>query len=49
MEVKRSEINRYIAEAGAYFAAHHFVLPPFADWTPAEWSQHGSEANGVRQ
>ena len=43
--MKRSEINRAIAEAGAFFAENLFVLPPYADWTPKEWQQRGSEAN----
>jgi D-lyxose ketol-isomerase len=48
IDVKRSEMNRYIAEASAYFAEHHFVLPPFAQWKPEEWRQHGSDANELR-
>ncbi len=28
--MKRSQLNRYIAEADAFFAKNHFVLPPFA-------------------
>ena len=46
--MKRSEINRYIAEAGAFFAQNRFVLPPYADWTPEEWLKRGSEANELR-
>ena len=46
--MKRSEMNQYIAEASAYFAEHHFMLPPFADWTPEEWLLRGSEANELR-
>jgi D-lyxose ketol-isomerase len=46
--MKRSEINRYINEADAFFAANHFELPPYADWTPDEWKQKGSEADEVR-
>lgn len=46
--MKRSSINRYIAEASAFFSAHSFYLPPFADWTPAAWSITGSEADEVR-
>ena len=44
--MKRSELNRYIAEADAFFAKHHFVLPPFAQWTPQEWDKQGPEADG---
>ncbi len=46
--MKRSEINRHIAEADAFFAENRFVLPPYADWTPKEWLQRGSEANELR-
>lgn len=46
--MKRSELNRYIAEAGAFFATNHFVLPPFAQWTPQEWDKQGPEADGIR-
>ena len=46
--MKRSELNRYIAEANAFFAENQFVLPPFADWTPEEWERRGPEANELR-
>ena len=31
--MKRSEINRYIDEARAFFAEHSFYLPVGVDWT----------------
>ena len=34
--MKRSEINRYIKEAAAFFAANHFELPPWTQWTPED-------------
>ncbi|MGB8478760.1 MAG: D-lyxose/D-mannose family sugar isomerase [Acidobacteriaceae bacterium] len=46
--MKRSELNRYIAEANAFFTQNHFVLPPFAQWTPADWERQGAEANVLR-
>jgi D-lyxose ketol-isomerase len=46
--VKRSAINRCIAEASAFFAANRFVLPPYADWTPEEWNHRGGEADEIR-
>jgi D-lyxose ketol-isomerase len=46
--MKRSEINRYIAEADAFCAANQFLLPPFAHWTPEDWRHRGSEANDLR-
>jgi hypothetical protein len=46
--MKRSELNRYIADADVFFAKHYFALPPFAQWIPQEWEQHGPEANEIR-
>jgi D-lyxose ketol-isomerase len=46
--MKRSEINRCIRVAAAFFAAHHFILPPYADWTREEWRQRGTEADEIR-
>jgi D-lyxose ketol-isomerase len=46
--MKRSTLNRYINEAIAFFAEHHFVLPPFASWTPDDWRRYGSEADELR-
>ena len=46
--MKRSEINRHIAEADAFFAENRFVLPPYAEWTPEVWHKQGSEANELR-
>lgn len=46
--MNRSEINRNIAEAEAFFADNHFILPPYAAWTPEEWRQRGPEADEIR-
>jgi D-lyxose ketol-isomerase len=46
--MKRSEINRFIEEAADFFAENQFVLPPFANWTPADWKQCGNEAAELR-
>jgi len=46
--MKRSHINRSIAEAAAFFAIHGFMLPPFAGWTPEDWRQCGPEAGELR-
>lgn len=43
--MKRSEINRYIMEAHSFFAEHQFILPPYADWNPAEWLNRSSDVN----
>lgn len=46
--MKRSQINRCIAEAAAFFAENHFVLPPYADWMPQDWKQRRSETEELR-
>lgn len=46
--MKRSQINRFIDEAANFFAENNFVLPPFANWTPADWKLRGSEAGELR-
>lgn len=46
--MKRSEINRCIEEAADFFAENRFVLPPFANWTPAQWKHRGNEAYELR-
>jgi len=39
--MKRSEINRRIAEAEVFFAAMRFLLPPWASRRPEEWRGRG--------
>lgn len=46
--MRRSEINRYIAEARTFFGQNGFMLPPFADWVSEEWQKCGSEADELR-
>jgi predicted alpha-1,2-mannosidase len=38
--MKRSAINKYIAEAPKFFKGNNFTLPPHATWTPQQWHQH---------
>ena len=45
--MKRSEINREIREAEAFFAKFCFALPKFASWAPAEWARHGAEIQEI--
>ena len=45
--MKRSEINAIIREADAFIRAHGFHLPPFAYWTPAEWTRKGEEVSEI--
>lgn len=47
--MKRSEINRRMREALAFLKEHHYVLPPFALWTPEEWETKGSEYDEIRR
>jgi D-lyxose ketol-isomerase len=46
--MKRSEINRYIRQAEAFFAECRFHLPPFAFWSPEEWDRRGPEIDELR-
>ena len=45
--MKRSEINRIMDEAQAFLNDHRFLLPPFSQWTPDEWSKKGPEAKEI--
>jgi D-lyxose ketol-isomerase len=47
-QMKRSEINRCIREASAFFEANSFALPPYAYWTPDEWRRLDNEADELR-
>lgn len=46
--MRRSVLNRYIQEAAAFFAEHHFALPPFAFWTPDDWRRLGRDGDELR-
>jgi hypothetical protein len=45
--MKRSQINRWLAEAEAFFAAGGFALPPWAHWEPAAWAALGPEGDEI--
>lgn len=47
--MKRSQINKLIVEAKAFFHEYAFILPPFGYWSPKEWHAIGSEANEIRE
>ena len=47
--MKRSQINALIDDAIALLREHQIRLPPFAYWTPAEWSTKGAECDEIRQ
>ena len=46
--MKRSEINKLMKEAVAFFNEMNFKLPPFAFWTPSEWATKGHEYDEIR-
>ncbi len=45
--MKRSLINSMILEADAFFKSHQVFLPPFAYWTPADWTVKGREVEEI--
>jgi len=47
--MKRSEINRAICKAEAFFAKFNFLLPPFAFWVPDDWANRGEEIEQIRR
>lgn len=46
--MRRSEINRILAQAKDFCRAHSFMLPPFAYWSPAQWAAAGHEYDEIR-
>ncbi|OPZ87717.1 MAG: hypothetical protein BWY76_00327 [bacterium ADurb.Bin429] len=44
----RSEINRAIDRAVAFFHTCRFPLPPFAYWSPEAWACRGEEYHEIR-
>ena len=45
--MKRSEINRYIADAAGFIDSCGFRLPPFAFWDTEEWKTKGNEYDEI--
>ena len=45
--MKRSEINRIIRDADAFLKKQNFKLPPFAYWSPDEWTQRGEAVREI--
>ncbi|MEM9009775.1 MAG: D-lyxose/D-mannose family sugar isomerase [Pseudomonadota bacterium] len=45
--MKRSAINRVIAEAQEFLAAHQMRLPPFAHWSPEEMQARRAEIGEI--
>jgi D-lyxose ketol-isomerase len=47
--MKRSQIDALIDSALRLLENHQVNLPPFAYWTPAEWSSKGPECDEIRK
>ena len=47
--MKRSRVNQLVREAIDFFAEHRFSLPPFAYWTPDDWSHKGEESREIAE
>lgn len=45
--MKRSEVNRIMKEADAFWARQGFYLPPFGYWTPNDWKGKGEEVSEI--
>ena len=45
--MKRSEINEIMQSADAFSRMNGFHLPPFAYWTPSDWTSKGPEAREI--
>ncbi|BCX05966.1 MAG: hypothetical protein KatS3mg053_3904 [Candidatus Roseilinea sp.] len=45
--MKRSEINAIMREADAFLKQRQFFLPPFAYWTPEDWTRRGAEVSEI--
>jgi len=45
--MKRSQINRIMAQADELIRRHGFVLPPFAYWTPDDFAARKSRASSL--
>src|SRR5664279_5398045 len=49
MTMKRSQINAVLRDIDAFIGQHQFHLPPFAHWTPEDWSHKGPEAAEIAE
>ncbi len=48
-QMKRSEINRHLAEGKAFLAEQNFYLPAWAMWSVEDWKRAGPEADEIRR
>jgi D-lyxose ketol-isomerase len=47
MPVRRSEVNTIMREADGFIRQRGFHLPPFAYWSPHDWTNKGEEAREI--
>lgn len=45
--MRRSEINRIMLSADKFIRSRGFYLPPFAYWSPSDWTRKGDEAREI--
>jgi D-lyxose ketol-isomerase len=45
--MKRSEINQIMRAADSFFGSQGFHLPPFAHWSPHDWTKKGEEVSEI--
>ncbi len=45
--MKRSTINNYLKEARSFFEENRFALPPWADWSLADWKKTGADCSAI--
>lgn len=45
--MKRSQINAIMQESIRFLEGMHFLLPPFAWWTPQQWRSKGPECRQI--
>jgi len=46
-EMKRSEINQIMRNGLDFLEQMKFHLPPFATWSPADWTRKGTECRDI--
>lgn len=47
--MKRSEINKIIKDGIFFLKSMKYKLPPFAYWSPSDWSDKGKEYDEIRE
>ena len=45
--MKRSELNQILNNAKAFMAESHFMLPPWAYWSVADWKANKEDASEI--